>query len=79
LTTTFRTSIAALCLVALAACDGAAPKFRSTDISGVDYGKSLELTDHNGKLRRLEAFRGKAASRTAPMSARRRWRTWRSQ
>jgi protein SCO1 len=60
LTTTFRTSIAALCLVALAACDGAAPKFRSTDISGVDYGKSLELTDHHGKLRRLEDFRGKA-------------------
>jgi protein SCO1/2 len=55
-----RSSVAALCLALLAACDGAAPKFRSTDISGVDYGRSLELTDHHGKLRRLEDFRGKA-------------------
>lgn len=55
-----RSSAAALCLALLAACDGAAPKFRSTDISGVDYGRSLELTDHHGKLRRLEDFRGKA-------------------
>jgi len=46
--------------VLLAACDGAGPKFRSTDISGVDYGRSLELSDHHGKPRRLEDFRGKA-------------------
>jgi protein SCO1/2 len=52
--------VAALCLALLAACDGGAPKFRSTDITGVDYGRSLELTDHHGKLRRLEDFRGKA-------------------
>ncbi len=56
----FRSSVAALCLVLLTACDSAAPKFRSTDISGVDYGRRLELTDHHGKLRRLEDFRGKA-------------------
>lgn len=60
LTTIFRFSIAALCLAALAACDGAQPKFRGTDITGVDYGRSLELTDHHGKVRRLEDFRGKA-------------------
>jgi protein SCO1/2 len=60
LTTIFRSSIAALCLAALAACDGAQPKFRGTDITGVDYGRSLELTDHHGKARRLEDFRGKA-------------------
>jgi protein SCO1/2 len=47
-------------VLALAACDGGAPKFRSTDITGVDYGRSLELADHNGKPRRLEEFRGKA-------------------
>jgi protein SCO1/2 len=52
--------VAALCLALLAACDGGAPKFRSTDITGADYGRSLELTDHHGKLRRLEDFRGKA-------------------
>jgi protein SCO1/2 len=55
-----RCGVAALCLALLAACDGAAPKFRSTDITGVDYGRSLELTDHHGKPRRLEDFRGKA-------------------
>ena len=47
-------------ILALAACDAAAPKFRSTDITGADYGKALELTDHHGKARRLEDFRGKA-------------------
>lgn len=60
MTTIFRFSIAALCLAALVACDGAQPKFRSTDITGVDYGRSLELTDDLGKKRRLEDFRGKA-------------------
>ena len=45
--------------LALAACDGA-PKFRSTDITGADYGKSLELADTSGRLRRLDEFRGKA-------------------
>ncbi|OGA72042.1 MAG: hypothetical protein A3G81_32230 [Betaproteobacteria bacterium RIFCSPLOWO2_12_FULL_65_14] len=48
-----------ICSLALAACDSG-PKFKSTDISGVDYGRSLELTDHNGRTRRLEDFRGKA-------------------
>jgi protein SCO1/2 len=43
----------------LAACDGS-PKFRSTDITGADYGRTLELTDTSGKLRHLEDFRGKA-------------------
>ena len=60
MTTIFRSSLAALCLALLAACDGGAPKFRSTDISGVDYGRGFELTDHQGKPRRLEDFRGKA-------------------
>jgi protein SCO1 len=44
----------------LAACDGERPKFKSTDITGVDYGRRLELTDHTGRARRLEDFRGKA-------------------
>jgi protein SCO1/2 len=45
--------------LALAACD-AGVKFKSADITGADYGKTLELTDQTGKLRRLEDFRGKA-------------------
>lgn len=36
------------------------PQFKSTDITGVDYGSALELTDHTGRVRRLEDFRGKA-------------------
>ncbi|MFL6565303.1 MAG: SCO family protein [Burkholderiales bacterium] len=52
-----------ICSLALAAalvagCDGR-PRFRSTDITGADYGKTLELTDHTGRARRLEEFRGK--------------------
>jgi protein SCO1/2 len=55
-----RSCAAALGVALLAACEPAAPKFRSTDITGVDYGKTLELTDHHGKARRLEDYRGKA-------------------
>lgn len=55
-----RFSIAALLCLALAACGGGGPKFKSTDITGVDYGKSLDLFDHAGKPRRMEDFRGKA-------------------
>ena len=43
----------------LAGCDRG-PQFKSTDITGADYGKSLELTDHAGRPRKLEDFRGKA-------------------
>ena len=46
-------------LALLAGCDSG-PKFRSTDITGADYGKKLALTDHHGKPRTLEDFRGKA-------------------
>jgi len=42
----------------LAGCDSG-PKFRSTDITGAPYGKALELSDAQGKPRRLEDFRGK--------------------
>jgi protein SCO1/2 len=47
-------------VLALAGCDSARPKFKSTDITGVDYGKALELTDTSGRVRHLEDFRGKA-------------------
>ena len=43
----------------LAACSGG-PKFKSTDITGVDYGKTLELADTSGRVRHLDDFRGKA-------------------
>lgn len=60
MTTICRISAAALAALALAACDAAAPKFKSTDISGAGYGKTLALTDHHGRPRRLDDFRGKA-------------------
>ena len=52
-------SIIICSLALLAACDKG-PKFKSTDITGADYGQSLELADTSGKLRHLSDFRGKA-------------------
>ena len=53
--------IAALAVaLILAGCEGGGPKFRNTDITGADYAKDFALTDHNGKLRTLADFRGKA-------------------
>jgi protein SCO1 len=60
LTTICRFSLAALVLLAAVSCGGDQPKFRSTDITGVDYGRELALTDHTGRPRTLEDFRGKA-------------------
>ena len=58
MTTTWRSSFFALALL-LAACSPEAPKFRSTDISGADFGKELALTGHDGKPRTLADFRGR--------------------
>jgi protein SCO1/2 len=49
-----------ICSLALGAACDSSPQFKSTDITGAPYGHSLELTDHTGKPRRLEDFRGKA-------------------
>jgi protein SCO1 len=49
-----------ICSLALIAGCDSGPRFKSTDITGADYGKTLELTDHTGRPRRLEDFRGKA-------------------
>jgi protein SCO1 len=47
-------------LALLAGCERGTPQFKSTDITGADYGKALALTDHHGRQRTLEEFRGKA-------------------
>ena len=52
-------SITICSLALLAACEGG-PKFKSTDITGADYGKTLELPDTSGRVRRIADFRGKA-------------------
>jgi protein SCO1 len=36
------------------------PAFKSTDITGSDWGKDFSLTDHHGQPRRLADFKGKA-------------------
>lgn len=38
-----------------------AQQFRLTDVTGASFGKTLALTDHNGKPRTLADFRGKVA------------------
>lgn len=58
----FRTLVVAAAL-ALAACSGPpAPTFHATDITGAEYGRTLALTDHNGKPRTLDDFRGKVVT-----------------
>jgi protein SCO1/2 len=57
----FRTLILAAAL-ALTACGDAAPPFRNTDITGADYGRSLQLTDHHGNARTLADFHGKVVA-----------------
>ena len=59
-TTLWRLSLPLLATVALlASCSAEAPKFRSTDITGADFGRELSLTGHDGKHRTLADFRGK--------------------
>ncbi|HRP22976.1 SCO family protein [Thauera sp.] len=54
--------LSVLALGALAGCAPAEPVFRSTDISGAEYGKNLRLTDHHGQQRTLADFRGKVVT-----------------
>ena len=49
-----------ICSLVLLACGEQGAKFKSTDVTGADYGRTLELTDHTGRARRLEDFKGKA-------------------
>jgi protein SCO1/2 len=43
----------------LTACSDKAPAFASIDLTGADYAKDFELTDHNGQVRHLADFKGK--------------------
>ena len=43
----------------LTACSDKAPAFASIDLTGADYAKDFELTDHNGVVRHLGDFKGK--------------------
>lgn len=48
----------------LGACDGSSskPAFELTDLTGADFGRSFQLTDHNGKPRTLDDFKGKVVA-----------------
>ncbi|CAN5338734.1 SCO family protein [soil metagenome] len=46
--------------VATAAPTPAKNSFESSDITGLAYGRDFKLTDHNGKVRTLADFKGKA-------------------
>ena len=39
-----------------------APAFQATDITGAAFARDFELTDHNGRTRRLADFRGKVVA-----------------
>ena len=43
----------------LGACSEQKPAFVSIDVTGADYAKDFELTDHNGQVRHLRDFAGK--------------------
>ena len=44
----------------LGACTESKPQFRGVDITGADYARDFRLTDHNGQLRSIQDFKGKA-------------------
>ena len=50
--------------IAVAACTpGSAPvQFANSDITGADYGRDFQLTDHTGAPRRLADYRGKVVT-----------------
>lgn len=54
-------TVAVLLLAALIAGCDLSPKlsFQLTDLTGAEFGRDFQLTDHHGKLRTLADFRGK--------------------
>jgi protein SCO1/2 len=55
-----RTLLATLSLALLAGCSQEAkPVFSAIDVTGAEYARDFQLTDHNGQARSLKDFRGK--------------------
>jgi protein SCO1/2 len=48
--------VLAISLLLLAGCSPPAPPFNSTEVSGIDYGRGVRLTDTTGQVRSLEDF-----------------------
>ena len=57
---TLLTALAPLLLLGATACTDTKPSFAAVDITGADYAKDFQLTDHNGQQRSLKDFHGKA-------------------
>jgi protein SCO1/2 len=49
-----------LCLALLLTACSPPPKFNATELKGVDWGRELSLTGHDGKAYRLADFKGRA-------------------
>ena len=43
----------------LAACTGEKPQFKAVDITGAEYARDFQLTDHTGQPRSIKDFKGK--------------------
>jgi protein SCO1 len=55
-------ALAVAAALAAAGCDKGKPQFRATDVTGAEFGKGFELTDHTGKPRTLADYRGKVVT-----------------
>ncbi|RYY98876.1 MAG: SCO family protein [Comamonadaceae bacterium] len=53
-------SLVSAVALAAAGCMESKPQFRGVDLTGADYAKDIQLTDHDGKPRSLKDFQGKA-------------------
>lgn len=56
----FLNAVGLLSLLGLSGCGADKPNFRGVDITGADYAQGWTLTDHNGQVRSLKDFTGKA-------------------
>jgi protein SCO1/2 len=57
-----KVAVGVLCMAALAGLSGCSDnklKFSAIDVTGAEYAKDFELTDHNGKQRTLADFKGR--------------------
>jgi len=45
--------------LAAAGCMESKPQFKGVDLTGADYARDFQLTDHNGQPRSLQDFKGK--------------------
>ncbi|HWP11102.1 MAG TPA: SCO family protein, partial [Ramlibacter sp.] len=43
----------------IVACSESKPQFKAIDLTGADYARDFQLTDHNGQPRSMKDFRGK--------------------